>query len=370
MDNLYIKLHRDKLRDIQDLSRASILVFLELQYYMIGDDQIECWPSQARLADDLNLAARTVRKAISDLKEKGLIVVDADKRLTNTMRNGERKKEEEQKILTTPTPARLILLPNTSRGSNDPIHEDQTCRTIGSIVPIDEDQTCLLKEEKKDKKEIDKKKERKSNVQAISKSFEVDKRNLWIESLLSQHATSSGWRTTDLTADIKTIKDGYSIIAVERGCKSLDVWITDQNKNDIFRGRGWVQGLRSWIGREPIGKISESKRRQYARSVLTIDFAAAQKESKEAIESVEKSQALALADQDGVKGIWGALCKRHNMDYQAIEKEIVEMIKDGTLTTEMQQEIKQHDELEVFDALVEIYVSFDSKYDHGSKYNV
>ena len=250
------------------------------------------------------------------------------------------------------------------------MHEDQTCRTIGSIVPIDEDQTCLLKEEKKKKKEKDIMKERKSNVQEISKSFEVDKRDLWIESLLSQHATSLGWNTSDMIADIETIKEGYSIIAVERGCKSLDIFIRDGKKHNLFRGRGWVQGLRSWIGREPTGKLSESKAKKYARSVLTIDFAAAQKESKEAIESVEKSQALALANQDGVKGIWGALCKRHDMDYQAIEKEIVEMIKNGSLTTEMQQEIKKHEELEIFDALVEIYVGFDSKYEHGGRYNV
>jgi hypothetical protein len=83
-----------------------------------------------------------------------------------------------------------------------------------------------------------------------------------------------------------------------------------------------------------------------------------------AIKSVEKSQALALADQDGVKGLWGALCKRHNMDYQAIEKDIVEMVDDGRITPDMQQEIKKHDDLEIFGALIDIYVSL------GSKYNV
>ncbi len=119
--------------------------------------------------------------------------------------------------------------------------------------------------------------------------------------------------------------------------------------------------MRSWIGREPTGKLSESKAKKYARSVLTIDYASAEKESKEAIRSVEKSQALALVDQGGVKGLWGALCKRHNMDYQAIEKEIIEMIQDGRITPDMQQEIKRHDELEIFDALIDIYVSFDSK---------
>ena len=360
MDKLFVQLHRQQLKAMRQkgISRAAVYVYLELQFYMIGD-KIECWPSQQTIADNLDMTTRTVRNAIAQLRDHGLLIVDADKRSTNTYKNGSVEEHEEK-----------VILFEMPRGKSDPVHEEKVILPTGKSDPMDEEKVILLNIDKKDKKEIDKKKERKSNVQAISKSFEVDKRNLWIESLLSQHATSSGWRTTDLTADIKTIKDGYSIIAVERGCKSLDVWITDQNKNDIFRGRGWVQGLRSWIGREPIGKISESKRRQYARSVLTIDFAAAQKESKEAIESVEKSQALALADQDGVKGIWGALCKRHNMDYQAIEKEIVEMIKDGTLTTEMQQEIKQHDELEVFDALVEIYVSFDSKYDHGSKYNV
>jgi biotin operon repressor len=370
MDNLYIKLHRDKLRDIQDLSRASILVFLELQFYMIGDDQIECWPSQARLAEDLGMAARTVRKAISDLKEKGIIIVDTDKRLTNTMRNGERKKEEEQKILTMPTPARLILLPNTSRGSNDPIHEDQSCRTIGSNDPIDEDQTCRLKEEKKKKKEKDIKKEKKHNVREIAQALEVDKRNLWIEALLGEHAISLGWNTNDMIADIDSIKGDYSILSVERGCKSLDIFIRDGRKHNLFRGRGWVQGLINWIGREPTGKLSESKAKKYARSVLTIDFAAAQKESKEAIESVEKSQALALVDHGGVRGIWGALCKRHDMNYEAIEKEIVEMIKNGTLTTEMQQEIKQHEDLLVFDALIDTYINYDSKYEHGGRYNV
>tara|TARA_Y100001938_G_scaffold22418_1_gene28869 strand:- start:4292 stop:5401 length:1110 start_codon:yes stop_codon:yes gene_type:complete len=369
MDNLYIKLHRDKLRDIQDLSRASILVFLELQFYMIGDDQIECWPSQARLADDLGMAARTVRKAISDLKEKGIIIVDTDKRITNTMRNGKRKKEEEQKILTMPTPARLILLPNTSRGSNDPIHEDQSCRTIGSIVPIDEDQSCRLKEKEK-RKEKDIKKEKKHNVREIAQSFEVDKRNLWIEALLSEHAISLGWNTNDMIADIDSIKGDYSILSVERGCKSLDIFIRDGRKHNLFRGRGWVQGLINWIGREPTGKLSESKAKKYARSVLTIDFAAAQKESKEAIESVEKSQALALADQDGVKGIWGALCKRHDMDFEEIRKEVVNMINDGSITTEMRQEIKQHEDLLVFDALIDTYINYDSKYEHGGRYNV
>jgi len=367
MDNLYIKLHRDRLRDIQDLSRASILVFLELQFYMIGDDQVECWPSQARLADDLCLAARTVRKAILDLKEKGLIVVDADKRLTNTMRNGERKREEEQEILKD----NLILLPTTSRGTNVPMHEDQSCRTIGSIVPIHEDQTFPLKEEKKKRKEKDIKKERKHTVQEIAQSFEVDKRNLWIEALLSEHAISLGWNTNDMIADIDNIKGDHSILSVERACRSLDVFIKDGRKHNLFRGRGWVQGLKNWIEREPVGKLSESQATKYARSILTIDYVAAQKESREAIESLDKSQALALVDHGGVRGIWGALCKRHDMNYEAIEKEIVEMIKNGTLTAEMQQEIKQYEDLDIFDALVEIYVGFDSKYDQsGGRYNV
>jgi len=234
----------------------------------------------------------------------------------------------------------------------------------GKSDPMDEEKVILLNRDKKDKKEIDKKKERKSNVLEISKSFEVDKRNLWIESLLSQYATSLGWNTNDMTADIETIKEGYSIIAVERGCKSLDIFIRDGKKHNLFRGRGWVQGLRNWIGREPSGQIKESQARKYARSVLTIDYASAEKESQEAIKNVEKSQALALSDQDGVKGLWGALCKRHNMDYQAIEKEIVGMIDDGRITPDMQQEIKRHDDLEIFDALIDIYVSL------GSKYNV
>jgi hypothetical protein len=173
-----------------------------------------------------------------------------------------------------------------------------------------------------------------------------------------------------MIADIDSIKGDYSILSVERGCKSLDIFIRDGRKHNLFRGRGWVQGLINWIGREPTGKLSESKAKKYARSVLTIDFAAAQKESREAIESIEKSQALALADQDGVKGIWGALCKRHDMDFEEIRKEVVNMINDGSITTEMRQEIKQHEDLLVFDALIDTYINYDSKYEHGGRYNV
>ena len=360
MDKLFVQLHRQQLKAMRQkgISRAAVYVYLELQFYMIGD-KIECWPSQQTIADNLDMATRTVRNAIAQLRDHGLLIVDADKRSTNTYKNGSVEEHEEK-----------VILFEMPRGKSEPVHEEKVNLPIGKSDPMDEEKVILLNIDKKDKKEIDKKKERKSNVQEISKSFEVDKRNLWIEALLGEHASSLGWNTNDMIADIETIKEGYSIIAVERGCKSLDIFIRDGRKHNLFRGRGWVQGLRSWIGREPTGKLSESKAKKYARSVLTIDYASAEKESKEAIRSVEKSQALALADQDGVKGIWGALCKRHNMDYQAIEKEIVEMIKNGTLTTEMQQEIKQHDELEIFDALIDIYVSFDSKYDHGGRYNV
>ena len=354
MDKLFVQLHRQQLKAMRTkgISRAAVYVYLELQFYMIGD-KIECWPSQQTIADNLDMTTRTVRNAIAQLRDHGLLIVDTDKRSTNTYKNGSVEEHEEK-----------VILFEMPRGKSDPVHEEKVNLSTGKSDPMDEEKVILLNRDKKDKKEIDKKKERKSNIQEISKSFEVDKRNLWIEALLGEHAASLGWNTNDMIADIETIKEGYSIIAVERGCKSLDVWITDQNKNDIFRGRGWVQGLRAWIGREPTGKISESKRRQYARSVLTIDYASAEKEGQEAIKSVEKSQALALVDQGGVKGLWGALCKRHNMDYQAIEKEIMEMVDDGRITPDIQQEIKRHDDLEIFDALIDIYVSL------GSKYNV
>ena len=360
MDKLFIQLHRQQLKAMRQkgISRAAVYVYLELQFYMIGD-KIECWPSQQTIADNLDMTTRTVRNAIAQLRDHGLLIVDADKRSTNTYKNGSVEEHEEK-----------VILFEMPRGKSDPMDEEKVILPTGKSDPVDEEKVILLNRDKKDKKEIDKKKERKSNVQEISKSFEVDKRNLWIESLLSQHATSLGWNTNDMIADIEIIKEGYSILAVERGCKSLDIFIRDGKKHNLFRGRGWVQGLKNWIGREPTGKLSQSKEARYTRSVLSIDYASAEKESQEAIKSVERSQAVALVDQGGVKGLWGALCKRHNMDYQQIEKEIVEMIKDGTLTPDMQQEIKQHDELEIFDALVEIYVSFDSKYEHGGRYNV
>ncbi|MEC7476343.1 MAG: helix-turn-helix domain-containing protein [Pseudomonadota bacterium] len=354
MDKLFIQLHRQQLKAMRTkgISRAAVYVYLELQFYMIGD-KIECWPSQQTIADNLDMTPRTVRNAIAQLRDHGLLIVDADKRSTNTYKNGSVEEHEEKVI--------LFEMPT---GKSDPVHEEKVILPTGKSDPMDEEKVILLNIDNKDKKEIDKKKERKSNVQEISKSFEVDKRNLWIESLLSQYATSLGWNTNDMIADIETIKKGYSILAVERGCKSLDVFIRDGKKHKLFRGRGWVQGLRTWIGREPTGKLSQSKEARYARSVLTIDYASAEKESQEAIKSVEKSQALALVDQGGVKGLWGALCKRHNMDYQAIEKEVVEMVDDGRITPDMQQEIKRHDDLEIFDALIDIYVSL------GSKYNV
>ena len=354
MGKLFVQLHRQQLKAMRQkgISRAAVYVYLELQFYMIGD-KIECWPSQQTIADNLDMTPRTVRNAIAQLRDHGLLIVDADKRSTNTYKNGSVEEHEEK-----------VILFGMPRGKSDPVHEEKVNLPTGKSDPMDEEKVILLNRDKKDKKEIDKKKERKSNVLEISKSFEVDKRNLWIESLLSQYATSLGWNTNDMTADIETIKEGYSIIAVERGCKSLDIFIRDGKKHNLFRGRGWVQGLRNWIGREPSGQIKESQARKYARSVLTIDYASAEKESQEAIKNVEKSQALALSDQDGVKGLWGALCKRHNMDYQAIEKEIVGMIDDGRITPDMQQEIKRHDDLEIFDALIDIYVSL------GSKYNV
>jgi len=356
MDKLFVQLHRQQLKAMRQkgISRAAVYVYLELQFYMIGD-KIECWPSQQTIADNLDMTPRTVRNAIAQLRDHGLLIVDADKRSTNTYKNGSVEVEEyEEKVI-------LFEMP---RGKSEPVHEEKVNLPTGKSDPMDEEKVILLNRDKKNKKEIDKKKERKSNVQEISKSFEVDKRNLWIESLLSQYATSLGWNTNDMIADIETIKEGYSIIAVERGCKSLDIFIRDGKKHKLFRGRGWVQGLRTWIGREPTGKLSKSKEARYTRSVLTIDYASAEKESQEAIKSVERSQALALAHQGGVRGLWGALCKRHNMDYQAIEKEIVEMVDDGRITPDMQQEIKRHDDLEIFDALIDIYVSL------GSKYNV
>lgn len=354
MDKLFVQLHRQQLKAMRQkgISRAAVYVYLELQFYMIGD-KIECWPSQQTIADNLDMTPRTVRNAIAQLRDHGLLIVDANKRSTNTYKNGSVEEHEEK-----------VILFEMPRGKSDPVHEEKVNLPTGKSDPIDEEKVILLNRDKKDKKEIDKKKERKSNVREIAQSFAVDKRNLWIEALLGEHAAPLGWNTNDMIADIETIKEGYSTIAVERGCKSLDLFIRDNNKHNLFRGRGWVQGLKRWIAREPSGQLKESQVRKYARSVLTIDFASAEKESQEAIKNVEKSQALALVDQDGVKGLWGALCKRHNMDYQAIEKEIVEMIKDGRITPDMQQEIKRHDDLEIFDALIDIYVSF------GSKYNV
>jgi len=361
MDKLFVQLHRRQLKAMRTkgISRAAVYVYLELQFYMIGD-KIECWPSQQTIADNLDMTTRTVRNAIAQLRDHGLLIVDADKRSTNTYKNGSVEGHEEK-----------VILFEMPRGKSDPVHEEKVILPTGKSDPMDEEKVILLNRDKKDKKEIDKKKERKSNVREISKSFEVDKRNLWIESLLSQHATSLGWNTNDMVADIETIKEGYSILAVERGCKSLDIFIRDGKKHNLFRGRGWVQGLRNWIGREPTGKLSESKASKYARSVLSIDYASAEKESQEAIRSVEKSQALALVDQDGVKGIWGALCKRHDMDFMAIDKEIKTMIDDGRITKEMHEEIKKHEDLEVFDAMIFNYVCpFGHAPNKGGRYNV
>lgn len=346
MDKLFVQLHRQQLKAMRQkgISRAAVYVYLELQFYMIGD-KIECWPSQQTIADNLDMTTRTVRNAIAQLRDHGLLIVDADKRSTNTYKNGSVEEHKEK-----------VILFEMPRGKSD---------------PMDEEKVILLNTDKKDKKEIDKKKERKKSVQEISKSFEVDKRNLWIEALLGEHATSLGWNTNDMIADIETIKEGYSIIAVERGCRSLDIFIRDNNKHNLFRGRGWVQGLKRWIAREPFGKLKESQAKKYARSVLTIDYASAEKESQEAIKSVEKSQALAMVDQDGVRGLWGALCNRHDMDFMAMQKEIMEMVDDGRITKEMHEEIKKHEDLKVFDAMIFNYVCpFGHGPNKGGRYNV
>jgi DNA-binding transcriptional ArsR family regulator len=363
MDKLFIQLHRQQLKALRakGISRAAVYVYLELQFYMIGD-KIECWPSQQTIASNLDMTQRTVRNAIAQLRDHGLLIVDADKRSTNTYKNGSVEvKEHEEKVI-------LFEMP---RGKSDPMDEEKVILPTGKSDPMDEEKVILLNIDKKDKKEIDKKKERKSNVREIAQSFEVDKRSLWVEALLGEHAISLGWNTNDMIADIETIKEGYSILAVERGCKSLDLFIRDNNKHNLFRGRGWVQGLKRWIAREPSGQIKESQAKKYARSVLSIDYASAEKESQEAIRSIEKSQAVALVDQGGVKGLWGALCKRHNMDFMAIEKEVMEMVDDGRITKEMHDEIKKCEGLEVFDALIFGYVCpFGQGPKSGGRYSV
>ncbi len=348
MNNLFIKLQREQLRKMKALPKAAILVWLELQFYMIGD-KIECWPSQARLADDLGMAARTVRTAIAELKGRGLIVVDADKRSTNSYKNGKGEPIEDQKI----QEENLIRFPLPT-GSNDPIHEDQTILSTGSNDPIHEDQTILLNREKKEKKEIEKRKE--SKVAKLAESFEVDKRDLWIEALVGQHATALGWTTSDLIADIKEIKEGFNILEVERGCKSLDVFIRENKKHNLFRGRAWVQGLHRWIKREPSGNLTESQAKKYARSIIVIDAHAADREQKQAFESALAAQNAAMIGAGGAKGIWADIFAKYDGDMLSISNHVANMVKNNEISKAMQEEIAQDEDLEIFDALIGSYI--------------
>ena len=340
MTDLFIKITKDDARAFQDLSKAAILILIEMRFFAGADGQ--AFPSKGTLVENTGLSLGSVKRGLKELREKGAINLKSTKRTSSNIYDV----------------GGIISKPKGIK--NDPLG-DQKRSLGGSFLSRRGIENDPLSRSSKEIQEIDPIKESTKPTKEIKPLIndEVDLRDLWLAELWAKHATVQGWASVDIQADFDSIKAGASVLQVSKAVRKIDTYIIANDINGMYMGRGWASKFRDrWVAKEsdkPPTKYDNNKMRLSTISLEPELVEEIKDQALQAVESSDKAQAAAMDGNGRAQTLW-ARFRANTSDYEQCANEVFDWVRAGNLTDEIRNEIEADPNLEDFAALIQCAV--------------
>ena len=340
MTDLFIKITKDDARAFQDLSKAAILILIEMRFFAGADGQ--AFPSKGTLVENTGLSLGSVKRGLKELREKGAINLKSTKRTSSNIYDVGGIISKPKGIISKPL-------------------EDQKRSDGGSFLSRRGIENDPLSRSSKEIQEIDPIKESTKPTKEIKPLIndEVDLRDLWLGELWAKHATAQGWQSVDIQADFDSIKAGATVLQVSKAVRKIDTYIIEHNVNGMYVGRSWASKFRErWVAKEsdkPPTKYDNNKMRLSTISLEPDVVEGIKEQALQAVESSDKAQALAMDGNGKAQTLW-ARFRANTSDYEQCANEVFDWVRGGNLTDEIRNEIEADPNLEDFAALIQCAV--------------
>ena len=340
MADLFIKITKDDAQVFQSLSKAAILILIEMRFFAGADGQ--AFPSKGTLSENTGLSLGSVKRGLKELREKGAINLKSTKRTSSNIYDV----------------GGIISKPKGIK--NEPL-EDQKRSDGGSFLSRKGIIFDPLSRSSKEIKEIDPIKESTKPTQEIKPliSDEVDLRDLWLGELWAKHSTAQGWASIDIQADFDSIKAGATLLQVSKAVRKFDSFIVERGINGVYVGRGWAAKFRDrWVAKESDKQPTKYDNNKMRLSTITLDPEVVEEIKDQAIQAVESSDKAQAAAMDGngkAQTLW-ARFRANTNDYEQCANEVFDWVRGGNLTEEIRKEITSDPNLEDFAALIDCAV--------------
>lgn len=330
--NMFIKVTKEDLKAFQSLSKSAILVYFEMRFYAGIDGR--AFPSKATLSDNTGLSIGSIKRALRELKEIGVIEVTNARRTSSNEYKVQSFKNEPEGVKSNPKEVQKKAVGGTKK-SFEGIEKN----------PLSKD----IKKKDKTYKEIED-----THEDIISES--VDIRDLWLGQLFSKHEIPQGWRSVDIQSDFDLIKNGMSVLQIAKACKKFDHWITERNVAGIYMGTGnWARKFRErWVSKESDTPLSKYDQNKMYRSTLKIDSEFVEELKSEANSNVielKKQRDIAMEGQSLARSLWANFRKANS--YHDCANNVFEWVISGQCTSEILEQIKNDSQLKDFLALID-----------------
>lgn len=340
MTDLFIKITKDDARAFQELSKAAILILIEMRFFAGADGQ--AFPSKGTLAENTGLSLGSVKRGLKELREKGAINLKSTKRTSSNIYDVGGIISKPKGIISKPL-------------------EDQKRSDGGSFLSRRGIENDPLSRSSKEIKEIDPIKESTKPTKEIKPLIndEVDLRDLWLGELWAKHATAQGWQSIDVQADFDIIKAGATVLQVSKAVRKLDSFLVERGINGVYVGRGWASKFRErWVAKEsdkPPTRYDNNKMRLSTISLEPEVVEEIKEQALQAVESSDKAQAAAMDGNGKAQSLW-ARFRANTSDYEQCANEVFDWVRGGNLTDEIRNEIEADPNLEDFAALIQCAV--------------
>lgn len=340
MTDLFIKITKDDARAFQELSKAAILILIEMRFFAGADGQ--AFPSKGTLAENTGLSLGSVKRGLKELREKGAINLKSTKRTSSNIYDVGGIISKPKGIISKPL-------------------EDQKRSDGGSFLSRRGIENDPLSRSSKEIKEIDPIKESTKPTKEIKPLIndEVDLRDLWLGELWAKHATAQGWQSIDIQADFDIIKAGATVLQVSKAVRKLDSFLVERGINGVYVGRGWAAKFRErWVAKEsdkPPTRYDNNKMRLSTISLEPEVVEEIKEQALQAVESSDKAQAAAMDGNGKAQSLW-ARFRANTSDYEQCANEVFDWVRGGNLTDEIRNEIEADPNLEDFAALIQCAV--------------
>lgn len=307
MSKPFTQISLEELSNLRGIGASSILVYLALRIY--GGKDSRAWPSQQRIAMDLNMPIPTVRKAFRCLRDKKIIKEDKSARSkTKTYELSDISnmvcQEDEQEDIQSD-------IPTDQNGYLD--ISDQIPRHIKSGLQIhkikQKEEIRLIDNTNLEPKIIDSSIAKKGEPTG---SLEVDDLALLFIELWNKH--SLGWgmlaQNGNPLEEWNQISKDHGRYTIIRSLKSLDYNMSrSASPWNKMRGGGWKVTIKNWIARQRYhGPLTKKEETDYAQCIHVgpdkINQVQAEKMMQE--EDRDRHQALMIDDSNNVRSIWRA----------------------------------------------------------------